>query len=202
MAEWWQQPIVIDLDDNDDETSSAPPNWQHSLAQINTTIDLSAPSSPAEATKKVKQNHQKRRIVRTVQSKGRRQDWKPKESHQPPGEVHDNMRDGLVSVLMQRLRFQAKFVRFGKKGGRWKKGTVLLHDVTALDQPLNKDLPAYTDHVWLTVGKQLQSLSVRHGDIVAFNARVKWYRKRGGYDLKLSHHTKLEKCAGTLQAAR
>lgn len=110
----------------------------------------------------------------------------------PPGYVHDNLRVGLVEDLMQRLRFRANVIRMGKTRGKWTQPTVLLRDVEAVVE--TPGMPrAKTDHVWLKVGKQLSELHLRAGDVVEFDARVRWYRKKGGCDLRLSHHTKLTK---------
>lgn len=112
----------------------------------------------------------------------------------PPGVAHENFRTGLLHALMERLRFRGTVIRFGKTRGKkaWRKQTVLLRDLFTIDgQKVPKGLPATTDHVWLCVGKQIDNAKLRHGDMVEFNARVRWYRKAGGCDLKLSHHTKL-----------
>lgn len=107
-----------------------------------------------------------------------------------PNRVHKNVRSGLLSSLMQRLRFCATVKRTGKtRGGGWVKRTILLTNVEACE-----DAMVRTDHAWLKIGKQFDSLSLKSGDRVQFNARVKWYRKQGGYDLQLSHHAKLQKC--------
>lgn len=113
-----------------------------------------------------------------------------------PGRVHKNFRHGLVAKLMERVRFKATVVRFGTtRGGprRWKKRTILLRDVTACCSQSSNQPPIETDHAWLKVGKQLRNLELRPHDIITFDARVRWYKKAGGCDLLLSHHTRLQK---------
>lgn len=113
-----------------------------------------------------------------------------------PSRLHERLRLGLVPQLLQRLRFRATVGRLGMtRGGRrtWRKQTLLLHNVEACEASHPELPPARTDHVWLKVGKQLASLGLVHGDTVEFNARVRWYKKRGGWDLQLSNHMKLEK---------
>jgi len=96
---------------------------------------------------------------------------------------------------MERMRFRGTMSRLGRtRGGRWawQKPTVLLTDVKACDSPrLDGDLQYHTDHVWLKVGKQLSGAGLRPGCRVEFDARVRWYRKKGGCDLQLSHHTRI-----------
>lgn len=75
----------------------------------------------------------------------------------------------------ERHTFIAVFERYGKKSSWFAIGnTVLLKDIRLADS--DKIL---TDHVWLTVGKQLYELGeLKQGDIIQFNARVgKYYHK-------------------------
>lgn len=94
---------------------------------------------------------------------------------------------------MQRLRFRAVVTRCGRTRGRkaWQKDTLLLRNVVATSNDLPQKI--HTDHIWLKVGKQLQCLAPKPGQLVEFDARVRWYRKLGGWDLRLSHHTRFEK---------
>merc|ERR1712100_823924 len=116
---------------------------------------------------------------------------KKRQDETAPRNVHRHVRLGLVSSLHQRMRFHGTVRRMGKTRGRraWMRRTVLLTDIVACE-----DQSIRTDHVWLVVGKQLENLQLHRGDKIQFDARVRWYRKRGGHDLKLSHHTKLKKC--------
>lgn len=113
----------------------------------------------------------------------------------PPGKIHQRVREGLLGALMERMRFRGTVSRLGRtRGGRrsWQKPTVLLTDVKACSgAKLNGELQYHTDHVWLKVGKQLSEIGLRAGRVVEFDARVRWYRKRGGWDLQLSHHTRI-----------
>merc|ERR1712224_600596 len=101
----------------------------------------------------------------------------------------------LLDVLLKRLRFRGRALRFGSYGrGSWKKTSLLLKDVVAVEGSYNNlpdGLPVSTDHVWVTVGKQFDEADLQPDDVVEFDARVRWYRKGGGCDLKLSNHTKL-----------
>merc|ERR1712039_16902 len=83
-----------------------------------------------------------------------------------PGYAHENLRMGLVSSIAERLRFRATVVRLGTTRGRkaWRKQTVLLRNVAACGADTTKMPIAHTDHVWLTVGKQLGALALRHSD--------------------------------------
>lgn len=120
----------------------------------------------------------------------------------PPGQIHAHVRTGLLDALMQRIRFRGTVARLGKtRGGRkvWQKPTVLLTEVQACEgKKINGKKPHHTDHVWLKVGKQLSVLGLRPGSVVEFDARVRWYRKAGGWDLQLSHHTKIALARRTL----
>lgn len=117
----------------------------------------------------------------------------------PPGHISSQFRTGLVEAFMQRLRFRAVLVRMGRvRGGRGAQQTVLLRNVEAVGSADKKlgHLNAFTDHVWMKVGKIIKAGALRSGDHVEFDARVRWYRKAAGYDLKLSHPTKLKNITG------
>eukprot|EP00747_Dinoflagellata_sp_TGD_P017433 gnl/TRDRNA2_/TRDRNA2_125823_c0_seq2.p1 gnl/TRDRNA2_/TRDRNA2_125823_c0~~gnl/TRDRNA2_/TRDRNA2_125823_c0_seq2.p1 ORF type:complete len:277 (+),score=25.78 gnl/TRDRNA2_/TRDRNA2_125823_c0_seq2:55-885(+) len=124
----------------------------------------------------------------------------------PGGPIHPNVRLGLAQVQMQRLRFRGTVRRLGKTRGvrrAWRKQTVLLVDVHACEHAdVAADLPVSTDHVWLKVGKQLADIGMHRGDLVEFDARVRWYKKCGGWDLQLSHHTKVSLPRGSQAAPR
>jgi len=111
-----------------------------------------------------------------------------------PGHVHPGMRVDLLGIHNERLRFRGTVVRFGKTHGRkaWKKTTLLIRNVEACDGARLDGGRAYrTDHIWMIVGKQLEQHALRPGAAIEFDARVRWYRKAGGWDLRLSHHTRI-----------
>lgn len=111
------------------------------------------------------------------------------------------MREKFKSCEGVRAAFTAEFVRFGSKTAY--KGpdlvTLLFKDVR------NEQGVVMTDHLWFTTCGQWIALDLKPGDKVAFDARVRSYRKgyegRGedgyeGYqetDYKLSHPTKARK---------
>lgn len=78
----------------------------------------------------------------------------------------------------KRYTFIATFERYGEKHSfGHSKETILLKDVKLID---TEDV--LTDHIWLTVGKQLYELgNLVNGDIVQFNARVAPYWKKNFY---------------------
>lgn len=71
-----------------------------------------------------------------------------------------------------RHTFIATFERYGKKPGWFTPGnTALFKNVKLTDSE-----EILTDHIWLTVGKQLFELGeLKQGDIIQFNARVGEY---------------------------
>jgi len=95
--------------------------------------------------------------------------------------------------------FRAKFIRLGKKTNfkGFSEETILLSDITSLE---NGKIVA--DHIWFGYTKTFQSVELRPGVGVEFEARVKQYTK--GYvnkkyginqrelDYKLSHPTKVK----------
>lgn len=95
------------------------------------------------------------------------------------------MREKLKDIRGMRQRFTGTFERFGTKPAY--KGapikTVLLVDVK------NQRGEEVCDHIWFTSGKQFESLELRPGDKICFDARVKSYIKgyrgrREDYDAK------------------
>jgi hypothetical protein len=108
------------------------------------------------------------------------------------------MRDELAKLYGKRRCFQGVFVRFGKKAAY--KGepltTILLEDIT--DVASQK---VVASHVWFTLGKGFERLTLQKDDVVRFWARVSKYVK--GYkgrrdvdkpleqDYRLSFPTKL-----------
>jgi hypothetical protein len=109
------------------------------------------------------------------------------------------MRKDLAASQGERKRFKGLFVRVGKKinyNGH-SEDTILLQNVTDLSE--NRIV---ADHVWFTFSKVFDDAGIREGDVIAFDARVKSYKK--GYvnralnmnkrkeDFKLSHPTKVE----------
>jgi len=139
----------------------------------------------------------------------RRRDIRLRPEH--GGHIFENFRTGLLDVLMQRVRVRGRVIKPGhpqntRKRRRGKKRhPVLLRNVKVvkcLDSNaemaalLEDGRPMGTDHVWLHYSKQFESLMLSRGDMVEFEARVRWYRKNGGWDLRLSHHTHLTKVEG------
>jgi hypothetical protein len=83
------------------------------------------------------------------------------------------VREELAKVCGQRKSFQGVFVRFGRKPGYKGSETTIL--LTHICDIASRKL--VTDHVWLTMGKQLQKLDLKVGDILRFDARVTEYLK-------------------------
>lgn len=110
------------------------------------------------------------------------------------------MRDGLKDKSNDRKPFSATFKRFGSKKGY--QGRQL---TTVLFVSIFCDGKEVCDHVWFTLGKQMDELKLTEGDRISFNARVKLYQKgyrgrREGHDLpppsvdyKLSHPSNIKK---------
>ena len=109
------------------------------------------------------------------------------------------MRNELAEIEDFRGTFIGTFARFGTKSGyRGPEPTLLLKDVRDGQDKL------MTDHLWFNLTKGFGALGLLEGDIVRFDARVKWYLK--GYlgrredvwdapveeDYKLSHPTRVE----------
>lgn len=110
------------------------------------------------------------------------------------------MRKKLKSVNGKRMRFRAIVERFGTKKNYhgYPEPTILLKQVTFVDNGV-----VATDHIWFTVGKTINKLMLKPGEIVEFDARVGEYIK--GYvnhrdyiderqvDYKLNRPTKFAK---------
>ena len=108
------------------------------------------------------------------------------------------MRKDLAKQVGERKKFQATFVRFGKKTNYqgFAEETVLLKNIVDLDS--NKIV---AEHVWFTYTKTFQQVHLTTGMLIEFEARIKKYTK--GYknsrykidqrteDYKLSHPTKI-----------
>ena len=108
------------------------------------------------------------------------------------------MRKILASVNGVRKKFQARFVRFGKKTNfhSYSDQTVLLQNVTD-----GETGAVIADHVWFTYTKGFEKTNLVPGVSIAFEARVRSYKK--GYvnrkygiddrivDYKLSHPTRI-----------
>lgn len=83
------------------------------------------------------------------------------------------MRKELKEIDGTRLRFRAVVERFGTKVYRdYEDTTILLKNVTRVDTGLQ-----VTDHIWFTVGKTIDNLDLKPGEIVEFDARVGNYSK-------------------------
>jgi hypothetical protein len=107
------------------------------------------------------------------------------------------MRTKLAKYNGQRRRFEGTFERFGTKAGYKgpEKTLVLLNVVDVLTRE------EVCDHLWFTVGKQLDKLDLREKEIIRFDARVTSYLK--GYvhrgednrelDYRLSYPTNFAK---------
>jgi hypothetical protein len=114
-----------------------------------------------------------------------------------------DLRNTLAKNEGERKRFRATFVRTGKKTNfkGYAEDTILLQHIT--DVSTNQ---VVTDHVWFTYSKVFDEASLREGDTIEFDARVKGYKK--GYvnkalkidnrktDFRLSHPTKVIKVQG------
>jgi hypothetical protein len=108
------------------------------------------------------------------------------------------VRKDLANQVGERKKFQAIFVRFGKKTNYhgFAEETILLKNIVDLES--NK---VVTEHVWFSYTKNFQHLSLINGMRIEFEARIKKYVK--GYknsrykiderteDYKLSHPTKI-----------
>ena len=108
------------------------------------------------------------------------------------------MRRDLANQVGERKKFQATFVRFGKKTNYhgFAEETVLLKNIVDLES--NKIV---TEHAWFSYTKNFQHISLIAGMHIEFEARIKKYVK--GYknsrykidkrteDYKLSHPTKV-----------
>jgi hypothetical protein len=108
------------------------------------------------------------------------------------------MRKKLAAQAGERKRFRGVFVRTGKKLNYhgYSEDTLLLRDIVEL---AGNRLVA--DHVWMTFSKRFQDFTIRAGDHIEFDARIREYKK--GYvnkaiginnrksDYRLSHPTKV-----------
>jgi hypothetical protein len=111
----------------------------------------------------------------------------------------EDMRTTLAKDLGERKRFKGIFVRIGKKTNYkgYSEDTILLQNIIDVSENLQ-----VADHIWFTFSKVFEEAGIREGDLIAFDARVKDYKK--GYvnkalnmrkrktDFKLSHPTKVE----------
>lgn len=103
------------------------------------------------------------------------------------------MREKLKEKLGSRERFKGTFERYGLKAAyKGLPGETLL--LVGVQTSSGAEV---TDHLWLNLTKGFKELGALYsGDVVAFNARVRPYKK--GYaedweiDYKLSHPTKVE----------
>jgi phage tail sheath gpL-like len=113
------------------------------------------------------------------------------------------MREAMQSREGERGKFCGTVERFGTKTAYRGPAipTVLIVDVRDASGAL------MTDHLWMTVGKQIAALSLVAGDTVEFEARITSYEK--GYfgyrddvykpaetDYRLSFPTKVKKANG------
>lgn len=97
------------------------------------------------------------------------------------------MREELKKIENYRGVFTGTIERFGSVTNRWGcQTTLMLRDVK------NETGKLMTDHLWFKCGKMWQKVRPMRTDTVRFNARVKVYYKRYGYDYRLSHPTNIE----------
>ncbi|GIJ96405.1 hypothetical protein CAPN010_05000 [Capnocytophaga cynodegmi] len=111
------------------------------------------------------------------------------------------MRESFCDNSGKRLRFKAKFVRYGEKSNRYSflpLTTLLFVEVESLDGEIKED------HIWLNLTKEFEKLeaNLKEGVIVEFDARIKLYKKGYinrrldiydlKYDYKLSHPTRVK----------
>ncbi|CAE7191003.1 unnamed protein product, partial [Symbiodinium pilosum] len=175
----WVDAPVIDLEDDDLLSVGKSPvanSWKVPLQAFHCpAIDLTQQEALLEPPKAAHPSQKARRrfLVRIRQATKALQS---PQAAQAPGQVHQRLREGLLGATMQRLQFRAVVARRGKTRGRkvWQKETLLLRNVAATAG----DLPdrIYTDHVWLKVGKQIERLAPKPGQLIEFDARVRWYR--------------------------
>jgi hypothetical protein len=114
------------------------------------------------------------------------------------------MRKELKKIDQQRELFRGVFKRYGLKSGY--KGASTETILLAAIRDGNGNL--ICDHLWFNMTKGFQQLgTLKEGDMVQFEARVKKYRKgyvnqRAGidqstFDYKLSHPTRIERFTPT-----
>lgn len=110
------------------------------------------------------------------------------------------MRTKLRDAQGERFTFHATFVRIGKKTNYMghSEETVLLKNILKAE---TKEFVC--DHVWLNFTRAFEKLSLREGDTISFDARIKQYTK--GYvnrkininqqkrDYRLSHPTQVKR---------
>ncbi len=108
------------------------------------------------------------------------------------------MRTKLQAQEGQRKKFQAVFVRFGKKVNfrGLSEETILLKNIIDLE-----DQRLVSDHAWFSYTKAFQKVKLEPDTLVEFEARVKKYNKgyvnkryginRTTTDYRLSHPSKI-----------
>ncbi|MCI0751227.1 MAG: hypothetical protein L0Y35_05265 [Flammeovirgaceae bacterium] len=108
------------------------------------------------------------------------------------------MRKELAKQEGARKKFRATFSRFGKKTSYtgYPEETILLKKITDIQTNL-----IMADHIWFTLTKGFEKISLTEGTVLEFEARVKEYSKgyvnkrygiaRSSTDFKLSHPTKI-----------
>lgn len=109
------------------------------------------------------------------------------------------MRKELAKETGQRKKFQAVFIRLGKKVSYqgYSEDTILLRGIK--DVASNK---LVADHIWFTFSKGFEKIKLAEGVSIEFEARVKEYRKgyvnsslginKRSVDFKLSHPTRIK----------
>ncbi len=140
-------------------------------------------------------------IPARTQGEAKRKGWdrfckrKPKKKH------HQIWVDEIYAGVFngERRRFVGTFVRFGKKTG-WKGKTLTTILIEYIKDANNKTV---CDHLWFNQTKEFESLKLKKGDRIAFDARVKkYYKGYQGYredvdkpvemDFRLANPTKVQ----------
>ena len=114
---------------------------------------------------------------------------------------NNDLRQELQKIDQQRELFRGVFKKYGLKSGYRGASTETILLVTIRDE----DGKLICDHLWFNMTKGFAQLgTLKEGDVVRFEARVKKYKKgyvnrragidQSGFDYKLSHPTRIERC--------
>lgn len=99
------------------------------------------------------------------------------------------MRNRLRDLEGKRLTFTGSYDRKGTRYNRYANrtaATILLTDIETEDGNVIKD------YAWFSYTKGFQTLgNLEFGDKIQFDAQIKEYEKKNGYDYKLSNPTKI-----------
>jgi hypothetical protein len=83
------------------------------------------------------------------------------------------MRKALKEVEGDRIKVFAEVSKFGTKQA-FKRPPL---DTVCLINLKDESGSEISDHLWLTIGKQIANLHLQTGDLISFNARAKQYTK-------------------------